>query len=502
MPSDGKALLQSYRRVDGVLQAAGFPATSPTWMATLEEFWLSGRRRLVVRKGRQGGGSTTMARVAAVCGLYGKHRIAKGSRGVFAFVSIRKDEASERLENIAQVLDALGITYERTEYEIQLVGKPIVWRSLTCTTRERGTTMIGLVEDEVSSWINKDGSANPASEVDAALTPALITQPNARIYSISSPLGTLDFHAELYDRGDDAYQMTACGPSWYWNPSLTEADTRALQPDLRIWRREFAAIPSASASSVFTEEALRACFVPQPNLKKVSNTIMAIDPNSGKQCDYAFAIGAWCTRVWTGDWKDKYICKPIIRSPNDGLIGPANDRIPIQPLTRNPDFGSDKRIFALETVSAFTDKTLAASDIVERLAALDRKLSIVDVVSDQREAFANYTLFKQQGLRFTEIPWTAPLKVETVSHLARLVEERRILFPPDESLLRELLQFEERITPSGITYVGKGRTDRTSAILTLLMADFKEGMFRGSPVHPRNRAVRRDERFVSAFTGR
>jgi hypothetical protein len=502
MPSDGVELLRSYKRIDAQLAARGFHPTSEAWMRTLEAFWLSDRRRLVIRKGRQGGGSTTMARVAAITGLFGKHRIAKGSRGVFAFVSIRKDEAAERLENIAQVFDAIGVKYERTEYELVLVGKPILFRSLTCTTRERGTTMIGLVEDEMSSWSNSDGSANPASEVDSALTPALITQANGRIYSISSPLGSLDYHAELFDLGDTAHQMTACGPSWFWNPTLSEADTHDLQPNERVWRREFAAIPSASASSVFSEEALRACFVPQPRLRKVSNTIMAIDANSGGQCDFAFAIGAWCQRVWSGDWKDKWVCRPIIRSKGDGLIGPANDRIPIQPLTPNPDYGSDKLVFVVEAVGAFTDKSLAAADIVGELAALDRKLSIVDVVGDQREQYALASMFKAEGLRFTPIPWTAPLKVETVSHGARLIEERRIVFPADESLLREMLQFEERITPSGISYAGKGRTDRTSAILTLLMADFKEGMFTGSPAHPRNKSVRYETPLVSAYTGR
>jgi hypothetical protein len=44
MPADGARFVAAYKRVDAECVAKGGPATSPTWLAALESFWLCGFR--------------------------------------------------------------------------------------------------------------------------------------------------------------------------------------------------------------------------------------------------------------------------------------------------------------------------------------------------------------------------------------------------------------------------------------------------------------------------
>lgn len=69
------------------LAAKRFPDLSPFWADTLASFYSSGARQLVVRAGRRGGKSSTMARVAVAEALFGEHKIPSGDVGVVAIVS-------------------------------------------------------------------------------------------------------------------------------------------------------------------------------------------------------------------------------------------------------------------------------------------------------------------------------------------------------------------------------------------------------------------------------
>ena len=101
----------------------------------------------------------------------------------------------------------------------------------------------------------RDGDgANPAAERDAAIVPAGAMHPNFRIYSVGTPLGFLDHHAKLVAMGSTPSQRVYSGPTWHWNPTLTEARCRELQPIERLFLREFAAIPQGTETSVFSIE--------------------------------------------------------------------------------------------------------------------------------------------------------------------------------------------------------------------------------------------------------
>jgi hypothetical protein len=73
-------------------------------------------------------------------------------------------------------------------------------------------------------------------------------------------MGALDFHAHLVSLGDTGSQRVFDGPSWYWNPTLTEERTRELEPDLRRHAREFGAQPiEDDGESIFAPSAIDRC---------------------------------------------------------------------------------------------------------------------------------------------------------------------------------------------------------------------------------------------------
>ncbi len=230
--------------LERALTTKGFPAMSLWWRSTFTAFYQGGKRQLVLRVGRRGGKSTSLCRIAVLEALYGDHVIPPGDVGVVAIVSVNRTEASERLRTIRAILDVLGVTYHPIDAGIELDTKPIAFRVYTASiSGVSGPTCICAICDEVAKWRDADTGANPATEVLASLRPTMATQPNARMFLSSSPLGRLDAHAATFDHGDDEFQQTAFAPTWIANPSVSEADTHALEPDEDRWRREYAAIP-------------------------------------------------------------------------------------------------------------------------------------------------------------------------------------------------------------------------------------------------------------------
>jgi len=209
----------------------GFPGMTDWWRTTITEFYRSGRRQLVLRVGRRGGKSTTLCRVAVLEALYGGHSIPPGDVGVVAIVSVSRDQSAERLRTVRAILDALRIGYRPIDGGIELTGAPIVFKTFAASIAGvSGFTCICAICDEVSKWRDNDSGTNPASEVLSSLRPTLAGQPHARIFLSSSPMGTGDAHAKAFDLGDTEFQRTAHAPTWIARPSLSEIETRALEP--------------------------------------------------------------------------------------------------------------------------------------------------------------------------------------------------------------------------------------------------------------------------------
>jgi hypothetical protein len=432
------AILRHLPTLERALVAKGFPEMSAWWRATVTRFYRSARRQLVLRVGRRGGKSSTLCRLAVLEALYGGHVVAPGDVGVVAIVSVSLAEAGQRLRTVKAVLDALSVKWKPCEGGIELVGRPVAFRVFAASVAGVvGFTCIGAICDEVARWRDADTGANPATEVLASLRPTLAGQAHARIFLSSSPLGTLDAHAVAFDAGESDFQAVAFAETWVARPTLTEAETRALEPDERVWRREYGAIPQSGSLACFDAEAVERAFGQEVVVVRGGPPFMVLDPSSGRKDSWTWGVGA---RVELAD-------------------------------------GTERLRFALiEGVGGkFSDK-LSGDVLVDRLAGVAREWGVDVVVSDQRESYLLSSAFQKRGLRFRSHDWTSVSKIEGIERLRRWLLEGYLVLPEHEKLRRELLTFEERIAPSGAFTFGargSGSDDYVALLITAALADIK-----------------------------
>ncbi|NOU33327.1 MAG: hypothetical protein HOO96_35975 [Polyangiaceae bacterium] len=258
-------MVQRYEALDAALVAFGFPPTSPWWKARIFHWLRTGKRQLVARCGRRSGKSSTMCRLSVCLGVWGGHAITPGDVGVVAIVSITRDEAQQRLRSITAILKALGIAFRPVEAGVELVDRPIVFKVFACSLASVGFTCVFLLCDEIARWRDADTGVNPATAVLGSLRPTTATIEHARIALISSALATLDAHYDLIEKGETDYQVTACGTTWECNPTLSEEDCRALEPDDALFRREYQNEPATELEeSLLTAHEVDGCMRTEP----------------------------------------------------------------------------------------------------------------------------------------------------------------------------------------------------------------------------------------------
>ena len=463
-------MLAHFDALDRLLVAKGFPPSSRWWRETLQRFYEGGRRQCVLRVGRRGGKSSTLCRIAVLEALYGEHVIPPGDVGIVGIVSVSRDEAASRLRTIKAILDALRVRYRERDQTIELQDRPIVFRVFTASVAGVvGGTWICAICDEVSRWRDAESGANPATQVLASLRPTLATMPFARIFLSSSPLANLDAHATAFDAGETDFQIVAHAPTWVANPSITEAETHALEPDEKVWSREFAAIPSAAVSGAFAAEDIEAAFRPHPK-GRYYRPIIVTDVSSGRGDSFTWCPQWWCRASLNTD--------DILREvgPGGGIVAVLGDDG--RPLIREDAAPKYRPQLVIGNIESIDGKFYGAIDletIVRRFIGDARRCRAKRIIGDQRESLAMFSACGRHGYRFDSIPWTEPRKVNAVARIRRMLAERSIVLPlGDQALRDELVQFEEKILPSGAISFSAPRNrhdDRVALLITAAMAD-------------------------------
>jgi hypothetical protein len=487
--------------LESALTAEGFPPMSAWWESTLQRFYNSGRRQLVLRVGRRGGKSSTLCRVAVLEALYGAHTIPPGDVGVVAIVSVRREEAAERLRTVRAILDALGVTYRPVDGGLELIARRVLFRVFTASVSGvSGFTCIAAICDEVAKWRDLDTGSNPAKEVLASLRPTIAGQPSARIFLSSSPLGQEDAHAAAFDAGDTAFQLVAFAETWTARPSLTEDETRALEPDERVWRREYAALPQAGASAAFDPLHIERAIgqVPQEGLIQCAKVVL-VDPSAGASDTWSYAVCGWrfsrpeaqwqCKRVWSVGAR-KWLDVPIQDAKGDPIPNPDWD-----PSTSN------KLVFDyVGGVDNAVRRGVTSDAIVRMIADLARTNGAVAVHGDQFERFGLTSAFATIGLPYFPHVWTQPMKEQATMRVRRWFADDIVALPRSEVLRTQLLCFSEIIAPSGaITFKGRrgGHDDYAMLLLLAAFVDMDGGL-PGSPIAPRGTAYHFPPGFTQA----
>jgi len=491
--TDGARMVEAYRKVDAALVSKGHPATSGAWLDALTSFWLSGVLRMVVRKGRQVGASTIVCpRVIAATVLGGEFAQSKGSRGTVRLVSHRQKEASERLYNVERTFFDLGIKVSTKDDAIVIPNRPVLVQSFpSSVSAQRGGNDWLDWEDEMPAWRDGDGAANPAEAIDAAIVPAGAMHPNRRIYSVGTPQGHLDFHAQLVAQGDTPSQRAYSGPSWHWNPTLTEERCRELQPRPIVFDREFGAIPSDEGIAVYPIELIDAAMArTEPECPAFEHeTVLAIDASRGGDAwTYCFAryvlpdkleairklslVHPRVTRRWTdqGQVVESY----EVQTERGEWVPVDAELARVKPLLV---------ILEIGTVPDAADAEGAAQYLGRRARGMgDWGRPVRRCFADQYEAGALSVLLRREGLDFREMTWTNTTKREATDRIEFHLRERTIVLPNHPVLRRQLSEWSERTSKTGlIVYSGRGRHDDFAQCLHTLAMGEVDQQIPGSP---------------------
>ncbi|HEX4335770.1 MAG TPA: hypothetical protein VH062_07635 [Polyangiaceae bacterium] len=425
---DREAFLAKLWGLDAKLVKKGFPATSPWWREQIERFVRSETRRWIVRAGRRAGKSTTLARLAVAWALAGTWSVPPGDVGIVPFVSVSKDEANARLRTIVDILRALGVAHEARDGEVEVLSpRRMIFRVIAATTRAAvGFTSIACFGDEVAKWESRESAANPAREVFSSLVPTLASIPHAFAVLASSPWGLDDFHADSFDLGNNENQIVSHAPTWIANPTISEAQTRELEPDERVWSREYAAEPGATISTALDASDVGACF-----RDHIGGDFMvpfvAIDASSLRGDAFAYIAGA---------------------TTSDGNVG----------------------VFTIDAWSGDQLRDVNMTTIVDEIARVARQIGATTIFADQREEASLRAMFGERELAFRSFAWTETSKDTAVMTLRRLMRERRVAIRVHPQMRRELLGLKARLMPSGRTKYLTNGIDHASALITLMHA--------------------------------
>lgn len=497
------ATFGSLQSLDSALAAKGHHPLTPWWSDVLERFYgHPTARSLVARVGRGGAKSHTSVKVSLNEILAGDWRVPPGERHLWAYVSVSKEEAAQRLLLIESFLRSLGVPFERSGDQIHLANLPLGWKVAACQiSAVSGFRCVGSSMDELAK-VAAEG-ANPAPEVAASINAMAITHPKSRHLLISSPLGNLDYHFERFELGDTAEQLTAYAPSWVANPGgITEEQTRKQEPIDRVWRREYLAEPQASASSAFDPDTVAAAFRPwTPGTYHAP--VCIIDASSGGGDAFAYGIVGFNTPAPPEDVpRHLTVKKPVTVNTRD--IETGRERVFLSETEFYEEQARDTHGNPVENpewikrcvpelvfwkVDAFEGRfkgTISASTIVDTIAKECRNAGVSLVIGDQRESFTMASEFMRHGLQFRDIEWGNRNKIDAVRRIREHLGRGTLVLPPErEKMRRELLSYAERISATGtITYSGKGtgHDDEAALVVTAAMAEL-ERLIPGSPLY-------------------
>lgn len=389
-----------------------------------------------------------MCRLMVTVALWGDWYVPPGDTATIAVVSVDRLEASKRIHTVRAILDAIGIRYEQRGMEIYLPERRCSVMVKTCSlTGTVGFTSVMIFGDEMAKWSVAETGANPAKEVMASLRPSMATQPTAFEVDCSAPWGLEDLHAQLMSQGDNEHQITAQAATWEANPTISEEQTRELEPDPREHARAYGAIPSETVTADWFGLALdRACAgqrVSEPVLSWV-NYFVALDP--------AFA-------------RDHF-----------GWAVISSRSLPPDP--RNPE--QERRMTRIHTAGAWRIGSQTPRELAFRVHdelcvpwQVGKNGGMPIVYSDQYEGFSFAELARQAGIMLQVVPWTGGSGEK--SQLARYKAVRLamlegcLLLPPvlhsasgpvEDGLAKEFRRVSSVLLPSGGERIELPRTKK------------------------------------------
>lgn len=250
--------------------------------------------------GRRGGKSLIAALVALYAAVFRRYRLAPGERGIVMVIAADRRQARVVLRYLVGFIERsprLADLVERRVNEAVHFRNGISIEVHTASFRTtRGYTVVGAICDEVAFW-HSDDSANPDTEILAALRPSMLTVPGSLLLCISSPYAR---RGALWQAFKDHYAKDG-DPIFVWraatrvmNPAVPEdVIAEAYQRDEAAASAEYGAEFRRDIETFVAREVVEAAAVPERReLSPVLGVeyVGFVDPSGGSQDSMTLAV--------------------------------------------------------------------------------------------------------------------------------------------------------------------------------------------------------------------
>jgi hypothetical protein len=475
------SLRAQFFKLDDRLAALGVPPLTAWWRAGIGQ-WLDAYEQGHVLElwgccGRGSSKSTALYKLALFFTLFGDFRVPPGERHYAVVLSRLVEEAEKAIPIIAAWLTVLGVGHRVVGEVIELAESPrgirVVAASVSATS---GWRAFFVGKDERSKWPSGGVADLDSEEIDTSAAAMTATHPFAAVVSFGSAWGMFGAFYDAITSGSDGTKVSlGPTPTWVAAPHITEADCRRKERNPRRFKREYACEFQAGALGCFEVEDIDRAFEPRDSGVEAGPQVVVIDASSGQKDTWTYGVVGWEHPRGPGATS----ALEAMASWEKGLSPAA-----VADLTGSPDPSAPPPVpFLRFSLVAGFDPTearaLGSAGIVSRVATVARLRDIEVVHGDQRESFSLQAEFRREKMRLQIHDWTDTSKVEAVELVRKWFREGVIALPPHETMRRELLSFEEKITAKGAYTFGargSGHDDFVSLLLTAAMASISGGL--------------------------
>jgi hypothetical protein len=299
--------------------------------------------------GRRGGKSAAAALVAVYLACFRDYRryLAAGEHGTLMVIAADRRQARTVLRYINGLLDSVPmlskLVSKRMAESVEFSNRINIEVHTASFRAVRGYTLIGAILDEVAFW-HDDATANPDTEIVAALRPGLVTIPGALLLGISSPYarrGVLWEQYKAHFGRDDSRVLVWQASTRAMNPTvsghvvddaLAEDEPRARAEYLAEFRRDIEAFLPRETVDAVTVPGRRELLPLDEGVRYLG----FVDPSGGSADSFTLAIAHEEMR---GDVR--WAVLDLIREV----------RPPFSPSTVVADFAAELRRYRVSEVS-------------------------------------------------------------------------------------------------------------------------------------------------------
>lgn len=381
---------------------------------------LSCRRSIEVYApvGRRGGKSANAALLAVFMTAIEqgwKDHLAPGQQAVFPIVSVDRQAGREVFNYVSGILHSTPLLKSMIESEAKeeiILKNGAIIQIRTASFRSiRGPAYIGAVLDELAFFRDNETAANPASEIIAAISPAIIE--GGILFGISSVFnrqGILYENFQEHFGRDDSDVLIWKAGTLTMNPLFpVKKIEREKAKDLKVALAEYESEWRDDISSLYASQDIEAAIISgRTELPFTSRTVYYafVDPSGGRRDSAALAI--------THRARDGHIVIDLAREV----------RAPHQP-----------------------------SEVVRDFAAVVKGYGLRTVTGDRYGGEWPVESYNKQGITYQLAERTAS---ELYLAALPLFSNRQIELPENDRLKNQLLSLMRRTNPGGRDSVAPG----------------------------------------------